>query len=247
MPSEEYSNMIKRGEWLEGYLKPAIKAWDFRDLAQAAADMYDIYHYSSITQEYAISELVRFIEDQLPERQAFYKHGLGVKKYQMIAKGQDPLSIRDYSFLPDGPLDYVQKFIEKSFEVYWFRAITRQLFQKIEDLERWEDAFLPDGSNTEYAYETLPDFYSRLYQEIGIDPETRVVKTLNAIDAETITCDTSNAPPSQTTLNFFPWPVIVSRIVFDFLFAGGGKIFSVLSAMREIYRCKKTNTEKILL
>jgi len=237
MPSKEYAKVIQLGEWLEKYLNPSIKTSEYRKLAQDAYQIYDIYIYGGgeVGSDYALSKMAQFIEGQPKKDQKFYKEGLDVDKYRMISTGEDPLKLKGRAVMPEinGILKkedininrHLAKCAERCLEVYWFQAISKQLFKRVATLDRWEDAFLPDGTGTEYAYDEIREPYSKLFQEIGVDELTRDVRILNSIDPRSITTKRNDSMPLMSTLNFFPWNVLVSRIVIDFLVAGGQNYF----------------------
>lgn len=240
MQSNEYIRMTNMGQWLEKYLNPSIKTWEYRELAQDAYQMYDVINYEggALSSEYALSRMVRFIEKQPKADQLFYRKRLDVDKYTMIGKGKDPLKLRDHEVMPNIDIDWgpkndehnlnrhLRKCAERCLEVYWFQAIASQLFKRVSTLDRWEDALLPDGTDMEYSYSEIPDHYSKLFQEIGIDNPTRDIRVLTSIKESHIKTKNINDESFWSVLNFFPWNVFVSRIVMDFLFAGGKDYFA---------------------
>lgn len=238
MPSKEYIRLITMGQWIEKYLNPDIKIWEYRELARDSSEIYDLGFGDNykITPEYALPEMVRFIEEQSKEDKTFYKKGLNVDLYRVIGEGKDHLNLVGQGVMPEilgssqegnhNIKRHLQKCAERCLEVYRFQGLTKQLFKRISTLERWEDAFLSDGTDNVYSYSEILTHYSKLHQKIGIDNNLRDVRILNSIVESQIKTKLEDGSLMISMLDSFPWCVIVSRMVLDYLFAGGKDYFA---------------------
>lgn len=71
MPSKDFNRMIELGEWLEKFLTPDIKSWDYRKLAQKFIDSYNIDY--GVTNSDVTIKIIELIENQPELIQKFYK------------------------------------------------------------------------------------------------------------------------------------------------------------------------------
>lgn len=92
MANKDFERMIKLGEWLERFLNPDIKIWDYRELAKQFIKSYDINF--GLSKNDVTLQVLELIEKQPKDIQNYYKKD--VYPVHKVLNSEDPLKIKSF-------------------------------------------------------------------------------------------------------------------------------------------------------
>ncbi len=221
MPGKNIKEMAKFGDWLEQLLNPNITPRDYRELAEKAIRIYNLdYKLEPDDISFKMAELITENFDL-----GYMQKGL----YELTKIIQPPENIMDNVPFPDDDpegYDNLKKDLNglwwngasMSYEIiYRSRAYALHIFKTIPAANIWESDLLEahyqgHDQTKQSAVQFFTKAYSGLIDKIDLtNKKLKFVKSLN-----------QGLVPADKILNpFFPWDVITSRMLFDFLSMGG--------------------------
>ena len=249
MPNKKsnYLKMLQLGEWLELYLNPNIKPWQYKKLAEDAIEILNIDF--KISENDITLQAITLIEKQPPEIKKWYLNSNHIEQFISKAKNpnctnaDDPCNIMSLitaaaagmnGFLSmDSYKEWISSNAIRILDIYSARLIIDNLLKTIISSEKpWtyaiDEIFKPLEDNSDNLKKAIKEFDSSLSPQILINHYSEIADTLiiQKGEAKIIRKFQKNIQdiinhPSSGIPTAFPWIIVISRIFFDFFMLGG--------------------------
>lgn len=223
MAHKDYKPMVKRGVWLEKFLKTDLRWMGYKDLVKEFLDIYQVefelsdkdtsIQFFKILDEYP--DFINILKMHPMEPSLKDRYGKIFEKFEVSFSQKDLTGI------------------ENLFET---KRVIRKAFQNICDNPKpWDYHFaksnvydLDQWDSKHFSLLSLIRYYNGLVERLtttrhGLTKGTTFASEFDNIDPLTEALNKGDLP--RLRLSSFPWEVAGSRMFFDFLYKGGQEYF----------------------